>query len=250
MADEKAVGSRHAGWARLGSRSNGPIDRRVNVQSRTGALSMPRAARPRRDRWGNVRDERQDRDRLAERDDPIDELARVDLVALHRRAFRLTCDRDAAQDLVQDTLERAYRKLAHYRPGTDMRAWLACIMRNVWISNYRRQAGAPTMVSLDELEETGPDRHPGRPSASSDVEASVVDELSVASIHLAIDGLPPHLRQVVVLADVEETPYGAIAAALAVPTGTVASRLYRGRRHLQYVLRAQAEGGECLARAG
>ena len=177
------------------------------------------------------------------------ELARVDLAALHRRAYRLTRDHDAAQDLAQDTLERAYRKLALFQSGTSMSAWLACIMRNIWISNHRRRAGAPSIVSLDELEEAAPDRHPGHASASSEVEASVVDELSAASIRLAIDGLPPHLRQVVVLAGVEETPYGAIAAVLAVPPGTVASRLHRGRRRLQQVLHDQARGDDRLARA-
>ncbi len=224
---------------------------------------MSLAARPWRHRLGgNVRDERQNRGQSAgpsspgpvrepgaEHGDPIEELAGTDLVALHHRALRLTRDRDAAQDLVQDTLERAYRKLAHYQSGTDMRAWLACIMRNVWISNHRRHAGAPPTVSLDKLEEGAPDRHPGHASASFDVEASVVDDLSAAAIRLAIERLPPQLRQVVVLADVEETPYGAIAAALAVPTGTVASRLHRGRRHLQRVLRNQVWGEDRLARA-
>ena len=210
-----------------------------------------------------MRDEQQSRGQLtvgafpgtgeeagAERAAAIDELARTDRVALYRRALRLTRDHDAAQDLVQDTLERAYRKLALFRPGTSMPAWIACIMRNIWISDHRRQAGAPPLVPLDELEDGAPDRHPGYASASSDVEASVVHELSVTSIHLAIAGLPPRLRQVVVLADVEETPYSAIAAALAIPPGTVASRLSRGRRRLQQVLLDQVHGKERLARAG
>src|SRR5690349_21016062 len=147
--------------------------------------------------------------------DALDELVRADLAALHRRALRLTHDHDAAQDLVQDTLERAYRKLALYQPGTDMQAWLTFIMRNVWISHRRRRAGAPPTVPLDEVEAAHPGAFPRLASAASDVEASVVDKLNVASIHLAIAGLPSHLRQVVVLADVEETPYGGIAAALA-----------------------------------
>jgi RNA polymerase sigma-70 factor, ECF subfamily len=181
--------------------------------------------------------------------DAIEELARADRVALYRRAYRLTHDRDAAQDLVQDTLERAYRKLDRYQPGTDMRAWLACIMRNIWISNHRRQAGAPPIVPLDEIEDGATERHSGYAAASSAVETSVVDELSVASIHLAIQGLPSNLRQVVVLADLEETPYGSIAAALAIPPGTVASRLSRGRQRLRQILLNQARGEACLARA-
>jgi RNA polymerase sigma-70 factor (ECF subfamily) len=181
--------------------------------------------------------------------DSFEDLVRAELATLHRRAFRLTRDHDAAQDLVQDTLERAYRKLARFQPGTNIRAWLMCIMRNIWISDYRRRAGAPSTVPLEEVEETSSHHHGGNPSATSDVEASVVDELSAASIHLAIDGLPSHLRQVVVLADVEETPYGTIATALAIPPGTVASRLFRGRRRLQQVLLDQARGEDRLAKA-
>ena len=208
---------------------------------------------------GNVSDERQDRGQLIEGAfvgtgettcaDAVEQLAGTDLAALHRRARRLMHDHDAAQDLVQDTLERAYRKLAYFQPGTSMAAWLACIMRNLWISNHRRRAGAPLMVPLDTIEAAAPERDLRPMPASSEVETSVVDELSAASIRLAIEGLPPRLRQVVVLADVEETPYGTIAAALAIPPGTVASRLYRGRRRLQQVLLDQARGDDRLARA-
>jgi RNA polymerase sigma-70 factor (ECF subfamily) len=175
---------------------------------------------------------------------------RAELTTLHRRAFRLTRDHDAAQDLVQDTLERAYRKLERFQPGTNMGAWLAAIMRNVWISNYRRRAAAVPTVSLDEIDAATSDRDLADASASSDVEASVVDDLSVASIRVAIEGLPTHLRQVVVLATVEETPYWAIAAALAIPPGTVASRLSRGRQRLQQALLGQAHGDGYLAKAG
>ena len=218
---------------------------------------------PGRDRsGGNVRDERQDGGHLiegaclgtgketrSERANAIDELARTDLAALHRRAFRLTRDHHAAQDLVQDTLERAYRKISYYQPGTSMPAWLACIMRNVWISNHRRRAGAPPTVSLEAMDAAAPDQYRRHPAASSDVEMSVVDALSAASIHLAIDGLPSHLRQVIVMADVEERRYGTIAETLAIPPGTVASRLSRGRRRLKQLLLDQARGGDRLPRA-
>src|SRR5262245_41827248 len=109
-------------------------------------LSCCEAERLRQSEGGNVSDERQDRGQLiegaflgtaeearSERASVIEELARTDLAVLHRRALRLTRDHHAAQDLVQDTLERAYRKLGYFQPGTSMPAWLACIMRNVWI---------------------------------------------------------------------------------------------------------------------
>jgi RNA polymerase sigma-70 factor (ECF subfamily) len=180
----------------------------------------------------------------------FEDLVGTELTALHLRALRLTHDNEAAQDLVQDTLERAYRKFSRFRPGSNIRAWLLCIMRNIWISDYRRQARAPRTVPLDEIDETLPCFDGGDATSASDVESSVVDELSVASIHMAIDRLPSQIRQVVVLADVEDTPYGIIAEALAIPIGTVASRLFRGRRQLQRALRDQARGAGDLAKAG
>jgi RNA polymerase sigma-70 factor (ECF subfamily) len=182
--------------------------------------------------------------------DSFEDLVRPELVTLHRRAFRLTREHEAAQDLVQDTLERAYRKLGRFRSGSNIRAWLLCIMRNIWISNHRRRAGAIRMVSLDLIAEARPYLDDVEAPSGPDVESAVVDALSVASIHAAIDGLPSRLRQVVVLADVEETPYGTIAEALAIPIGTVASRLCRGRRRLRDTLPARARGASYLARAG
>jgi RNA polymerase sigma-70 factor (ECF subfamily) len=182
--------------------------------------------------------------------DSFEDLVRPELATLHRRAFRMTHEHEAAQDLVQDTLERAYRKLDRFQSGSNIRAWLLCIMRNIWISAHRRRAGAFRMVSLDQIDEARPYLDDVEPPGAADVESAVVDDLGVASIHTAIDGLPSHLRQVVVLADVEETPYGAIAAVLAIPIGTVASRLSRGRRRLRVVLSDQALGADYLARAG
>jgi RNA polymerase sigma-70 factor, ECF subfamily len=123
-------------------------------------------------------------------------------------------------------------------------------MRNIWIGNYRRQAGGPQTVPLDEIGETLLRFDGGDPPSATDVESSVVDELSVASIRMAIDRLPSQIRQVVVLADVEDTPYGVIAHALAIPIGTVASRLFRGRRLLRRALKDQARGAGDLAKAG
>ena len=131
-------------------------------------------------------------------------------------------------------------------------ARLSVSFTGVYVNRQRpgcHRPGALPTVSIDEIDAGAPDRDPAYASASSDVEASVVDDLSVASIRVAIEGLPSHLRQVVVLADVEETPYGSIATSLAIPPGTVASRLSRGRRRLQQVLLDQARGAGYLAKA-
>ena len=106
------------------------------------------------------------------------------------------------------------------------------------------------MVSLDRIDEARPYLDDVEPPGAADVESAVVIDLGVASIHTAIDGLPSHLRQVVVLADVEETPFGTIAEVHAIPIGTVASRLSRGRRRLRDTLHAQVCGAGYLARAG
>jgi RNA polymerase sigma-70 factor (ECF subfamily) len=182
--------------------------------------------------------------------DSFEDLVRPVLGTLHRRAFRMTRQHEAAQDLVQDTLERAYRKLGHFQPGSNIRAWLLCIMRNIWISDHRRRVGAICMFSLDRIDEARPYLDDVETPRAADVESAVVDDLSVASIHTAIDGLPSRLRQVVVLADIEDVPYGDIAEVLAIPIGTVASRLFRDRRRLRDTLTAQARGAGLRARAG
>ena len=106
------------------------------------------------------------------------------------------------------------------------------------------------MVSLDQIDDARSYLDDVEAPGAADVESAVVDDLGVASILTAIDGLPSHLRQVVLLADVEETPYGTIAEVLAIPIGTVASRLSRGRRRLRDTLSDQARGAGYLARAG
>jgi RNA polymerase sigma-70 factor, ECF subfamily len=183
------------------------------------------------------------------RADAFDELVREHFASLHRTAFHLTHDRGAAEDLVQDTLERAYRAFDRYRPEGKARAWLGLIMRNVWICNHRRQRSVPATLPFEDTELLLPNGGAVDVLGPADVEAVVLDELSVASILRAIDDLPAHLRQVVMLADVQTIPYATIAHMLSLPMGTVASRLSRGRRRLRDALRAQACETGLLARA-
>jgi RNA polymerase sigma-70 factor (ECF subfamily) len=170
---------------------------------------------------------------------------------LYRYGLRMTHDPDAADDLVQDTLERGYRKRALFQPGTDLRAWLLQVMRNVWITGHRRRAHDPGTVSLDALEEEPRPlavRH--EVAGVSVVETSVVDRLGETAILAAIAALPPLYRDVVMLADVHDVPYKRIAEIVRIPVGSVCSRLSRGRERVRRTLLDQHHDTGSLARAG
>jgi RNA polymerase sigma-70 factor (ECF subfamily) len=170
---------------------------------------------------------------------------------LQQWATRLTHDTEAAFDLVQDTLERGYRKRALFQPGTNVRAWLLRIMRNIWISKHRRAGASTSLISIDEVDEVTLYRrgsHHG-PETSS-VEVCVVDALGASSIVGMIATLPPRYRDVVLLADVEGIGYQDISERLQIPMGSVASRLFRARRLLRGTLREHALLAGYLPRAG
>lgn len=160
---------------------------------------------------------------------------------LHRTALRFTQNAQAAEDLLQDTLERAFVNFRRYQPGTNIRAWLLRIMNNVRISGYRRDARRPQAGSLDGVEEFSLYRAVRHERiAPADVEALVLNRIGEESIMRAIDGLSEDFRMVALLADVEGFSYREMAEILDVPIGTVTSRLYRARRQLQRTLWDQA----------
>jgi RNA polymerase sigma-70 factor (ECF subfamily) len=176
---------------------------------------------------------------------------RPHLRTLYHGAFRLTHDAEAANDLLQDALERGYRKRDHFQPGTNLRAWLLQIMRNLWISDRRHRAGVPNMVQVDNIDEAILQPYAARESHGlSEVEADVVDRLSEAAIVHTIEQLPARLRDVVRLAVVEGATYESIAELLQIPMGSVCSRLSRGRQRLRRVLDAEGRATGYLARAG
>jgi RNA polymerase sigma-70 factor (ECF subfamily) len=156
------------------------------------------------------------------------------LHVLYRTALRLTHDEQAAEDLVQDTLERAFANFARYVRGTNIRAWMLRIMNNAWISNYRHQARRPLAASLESMEDFSLYRAVRQAGiAPADVEAAVLNRIGEESVLRAIDALSPDFRMVVLLADVEGFSYKDMATILDVPIGTVTSRLFRGRKQLQ-----------------
>ncbi|MEY4550512.1 MAG: polymerase sigma factor RpoE [Pseudomonadota bacterium] len=149
-------------------------------------------------------------------------------------ANRLAGTRSEAEDLVQDTLLKAFRSREQYRTGTNPRAWLLAILRNTFLNGYRRR-------SLERKVFDGPDGDAlaaGWVGASSlrgtrDPHSGALHHLLEAPLLQAIDELPPEFKMTVMLADIEQLSYREIADSMNCPIGTVMSRLHRGRRWLR-----------------
>lgn len=158
-------------------------------------------------------------------------LLRPELIS---HGLRLTKDMSQAEDLAQDTIERALRFESRFEEGTNLRAWVHHILTNLFISGCRRQrreVKAFTVLSTDPCAWT----------------ASGTDRIAMEgfsrSVQRAIDDLPGPFRETLVLSDMQELSYKQVAERLRVPVGTVMSRLHRGRRLLGQALQ---DGGECL----
>ncbi len=163
-----------------------------------------------------------------------DALAHVD--TLYRGALRMTRHRADAEDLVQETIMKAYRAFDGFDEGTNLRAWLFRIMTNTYINGYRKRRRKPEYLTDEitnfEQHETSV-RQSNRPR-SAEVEA--LEDLPSAEIKAALDALPYEFRVVVYYADVEGFAYKEIAEIMQTPVGTVMSRLHRARRLLRQSL--------------
>ena len=155
---------------------------------------------------------------------------------VYRVARRFVGTREEAEDLVQQTYERAFRSWRQFTPGTNLRAWLLRILTNLNIDRGRRVQRSPQTTSLDteagdyflynQLEaQAAPDENPD--------EERVLERLSQDSIVDALAEVPHDFRDVVVLVDIGEFSYADAAQILDIPIGTVMSRLHRGRRILK-----------------
>jgi RNA polymerase sigma factor (sigma-70 family) len=139
--------------------------------------------------------------------------------ALRRYAFALVRDHDAADDLVQDCLERALSRWYLRRPEGDLRAWLFTILRNLYINAYRarKRRGAGTAIG-DTHSSVAPEQEAG---------------LQARDVLSAIDQLPEEQKSLLLLIGVENLSYEQAARVLAIPVGTVMSRLSRARQRLR-----------------
>jgi RNA polymerase sigma-70 factor (ECF subfamily) len=168
------------------------------------------------------------------------------LDSLYGAALRMTRHHDDAEDLVQDTVIKAYRFFHRFEPGTNFRAWMLRVMTNLYINRYRKAEKQGEQVELDAVEDAGIWAKIWEQSDSSrayDPEAQVLAKLDTAMICAAIDALPAEFRVVVTLSDLNGLSYEEIAAAIRIPIGTVKSRLYRGRKQIQKQLWEYIEAG-------
>ncbi|HBQ60477.1 MAG TPA: RNA polymerase subunit sigma [Balneolaceae bacterium] len=152
--------------------------------------------------------------------------------ALYNFALRLTTDPNDAEDLVQDTIVKAYRFFSSYEKGTNAKAWMFRILKNSFINNYRKNSKKPSQVDYDEVSSYYESVRAER-TETSDLENLMFREMMDDDLSEALTRLPEDFRTVVLLCDVDGYTYEEIANMLDVPIGTIRSRLHRGRNLLK-----------------
>ena len=171
----------------------------------------------------------------SERPARFDEEAIAQMDALYNFAFKLTKVREEAEDLVSDTILRAFQRWRQFQLGSNIRAWLFTILYHGFVSRKRR---------IDAREVPMPETEDGynhlEPAADENPEATFYDSFIDEAVVRAIGELPVEYRSALVMSDVHGLRYAEIARVLGVPEGTVKSRLFRGRRILQGRLRDYA----------
>jgi RNA polymerase sigma factor (sigma-70 family) len=152
--------------------------------------------------------------------------------SMYNFGYRLTLDRDAANDLVQDTYLKAYRFIESFQKGTNAKAWLFRILKNSFINDYRKKSKEPNKVDYQEVETY---------YNSEDVDRQITPDLRVESLNNmigdeisnALNSLDVDFKTVIILCDLEGFKYEEMAKILDIPIGTVRSRLHRARNLLK-----------------
>jgi RNA polymerase sigma-70 factor (ECF subfamily) len=167
----------------------------------------------------------------------FEQLAMPCFERLYNFACWLTHDRQEAEDLVQETYAKALKGFSSFQPGTNFRAWIYKILRNVFLTS-RTGLKATATVPLDlEGEEEA------LPTVKETPESILLQRSDEQLVRRAMEQLPVAYREVLLLCEVEEMSYQEISATLAIPMGTVMSRISRARKTLGDGLRLQFEKG-------
>jgi RNA polymerase sigma-70 factor, ECF subfamily len=166
----------------------------------------------------------------------FEELAMPLFARLYNFAHWLTQDRAEAEDLVQETYMKALKGFASFQQGTNFRAWMYKILRNTFLTS-RTGLKTSMTVSLDDEEEPVVE-----PATAATPESVLLVHMDRQAIENALEQLPVKFREIILLCDVEEMSYQEIASTLAIPIGTVMSRLSRARKAMRELLATRVRG--------
>jgi len=182
-----------------------------------------------------------EKESLAERTARFEKDALVFTSQLYSAALRYTKNAHDAQDLVQDTYAKAFTSFHQFEPGTNLKAWLYRILTTTFINNYRKDQRRP-LISGSELEDWQiADASSHTSNLGKSAEDEVLENIADKDVKDALAQMPEEFRMAVYLSDVEGFSYKEIAEIMEVPTGTVMSRLHRGRKLLRESLATYAK---------
>lgn len=174
----------------------------------------------------NERDKRQE----------FEEIALPHMESLYRGALHMATVQHEAEELVQETYLKAYKAFESFKRGTNCKAWLFTILRNLLINGYRRNKKTPVAVGNDQIETFSfYDNAVSHKVLDTDLtrEPEKLKELLEDEVNDALEGLPDDFREVIILSDIEGLTYKEISEVIQSPVGTVKSRLYRARSGMQ-----------------
>jgi RNA polymerase sigma-70 factor (ECF subfamily) len=166
----------------------------------------------------------------------FEELAMPLFARLYNFAQWLTQDRAEAEDLVQETYLKALKGFASFQQGTNFRAWMYKILRNTFLTS-RTGLKTSMTISLDDEEDSVVD-----PATKETPESLLFARMNQQAIENALEELPVNFREIILFCDVEEMSYQEIADTLAIPIGTVMSRLSRARKAMRELLSTRVRG--------
>lgn len=160
--------------------------------------------------------------------------------SLFNFAYSLTRNEEDANDLVQETYLKAFKSIDRYEVGTNAKAWLFRILKNLFINEYRKRSKQPNRVDYEEIV-TYHNENESQFSSYLDLREEMFDRMMGDEVTNAVNSLPVDFRTVLLLYDVENFTYEEIARIIDVPIGTVRSRLHRARNMLKETLQGYAE---------